>query len=80
MDETPRAPVMQYRQCPFPSLGAILMQDDLVALFAYDRWDNTKVLDACRKLTAEHRLQFLSKAAGGHCWLTLVESREGGSR
>jgi uncharacterized damage-inducible protein DinB len=29
------------------------MQDDLVALFAYDRWANTKVLDACRKLTAE---------------------------
>src|SRR2546421_2727330 len=33
--------------------GAILMQDDLAALFAYDRWANTKVLDACRKLTAE---------------------------
>ena len=29
------------------------MQDDLVALFAYDRWANTKVLDACRKLSAE---------------------------
>jgi uncharacterized damage-inducible protein DinB len=29
------------------------MQDDLVALFAYDRWANNKVLDACRKLTAE---------------------------
>jgi uncharacterized damage-inducible protein DinB len=29
------------------------MQDDIVALFAYDRWANTKVLDACRKLTAE---------------------------
>ena len=28
------------------------MQDDVVALFAYDRWANTKVLDACRKLTA----------------------------
>jgi uncharacterized damage-inducible protein DinB len=24
-----------------------------VALFAYDRWANTKALDACRKLTAE---------------------------
>jgi uncharacterized damage-inducible protein DinB len=24
-----------------------------VALFAYDRWANTKVFDACRKLTAE---------------------------
>ena len=29
------------------------MQDDVVALFAYDRWANPKVLDACRKLTAE---------------------------
>jgi uncharacterized damage-inducible protein DinB len=29
------------------------MQDDVVALFTYDRWANTKVLDACRKLTAE---------------------------
>jgi uncharacterized damage-inducible protein DinB len=29
------------------------MQDDVVVLFAYDRWANTKVLDACRKLTAD---------------------------
>ena len=29
------------------------MQDDIVALFAYDRWANRKILDACRKLTAE---------------------------
>jgi uncharacterized damage-inducible protein DinB len=29
------------------------MQDDIVALFAYERWANRKVLDACRKLTAE---------------------------
>jgi uncharacterized damage-inducible protein DinB len=29
------------------------VQDDVVALFAYDRWANTKVLEACRKLTAE---------------------------
>ena len=29
------------------------MQDDIVALCAYDRWANRKVLDACRKLTAE---------------------------
>ena len=29
------------------------MQDDIVALFAYDRWANTKMLDACRKLTAQ---------------------------
>ncbi len=29
------------------------MQDDVVALFKYDRWANIKVLDACRELTAE---------------------------
>ena len=29
------------------------MQDDVVALFAYDRWANNKIFDACRKLTAE---------------------------
>ena len=29
------------------------MQDDIVALFAYDRWANRRVLDACSKLTAE---------------------------
>ena len=29
------------------------MQDDVVALFAYDRWANCKVVDACRNLTAE---------------------------
>ncbi len=29
------------------------MQDEIVALFAYDRWANRKMFDACRKLTAE---------------------------
>jgi uncharacterized damage-inducible protein DinB len=29
------------------------MQDDFVALFAYDRWANARSFDACRKLTAE---------------------------
>jgi uncharacterized damage-inducible protein DinB len=29
------------------------MQDDVVALFTFDRWANRKILDACRKLTAE---------------------------
>ena len=29
------------------------MQDDVVALFAYDRWATRKVLDACRQLTAQ---------------------------
>src|SRR5712671_4965607 len=38
---------------PLPSPGEILMQDDVVALFAYERWANRKVLDACRELTAE---------------------------
>src|SRR4051812_27455138 len=38
---------------PLSSPGEILMQDDIVALFEYDRWANRKVLDACRKLTAE---------------------------
>jgi uncharacterized damage-inducible protein DinB len=30
-----------------------IMQDDVATLFTYDRWANTKVLDACRILTAE---------------------------
>ena len=38
------------------------MQDDVVALFAYDRWANTKVLDACRKLTAA---QYVAEPAPG---------------
>ena len=29
------------------------MQDDVAALFAYDRWANARALDACRRLTAE---------------------------
>jgi uncharacterized damage-inducible protein DinB len=29
------------------------VQDDIVALFAYDRWANRKVLEGCRQLTAE---------------------------
>src|SRR5947209_2858707 len=43
---TPTPPLSRPRRAP-------QMQDDVVALFAYDRWANTKVLDACRKLTAE---------------------------
>ena len=38
------------------------MQDDVVALFAYDRWANRKVFDACRKLTAE---QYVAEPAPG---------------
>lgn len=38
------------------------MHDDIVALFAYDRWANRKVLDACRKLTAE---QFVAEPVPG---------------
>src|SRR5262249_56310396 len=52
-DVRPGLSARHYLQCPCPSPGEILMQDDVVALFAYDRWANTKVLDACRKLTAE---------------------------
>jgi uncharacterized damage-inducible protein DinB len=38
------------------------MQDDIAAVFAYDRWANRKVLDACRKLTAE---QYLAEPVPG---------------
>jgi uncharacterized damage-inducible protein DinB len=38
------------------------MQDDIAALFAYDRWANTKVLDACRKLSAE---QYIAEPVPG---------------
>ena len=38
------------------------MQDDFVALFAYERWSNHKVLDACRKLTGE---QYVAEPAPG---------------
>src|SRR5208282_1029820 len=42
--------------------GGFLMQDDIVALFAYDRWANHKILDACRKLTAE---QYVAEPGSG---------------
>ena len=42
------------------------MQDDFVALFAFDRWANTKILDACRKLTAE---QYVAEPVPG--WSSL---------
>ena len=29
------------------------MQDDFTSLFAFNRWANAKMLDACRKLTSE---------------------------
>jgi uncharacterized damage-inducible protein DinB len=38
------------------------VQDNVEALFAYDRWANLKVLDACRKLTAE---QYLAEPVPG---------------
>ena len=38
------------------------MQDDVVALFAYDRWANSRVFDACRQLTAE---QYVAEPAPG---------------
>ena len=42
------------------------MQDDIVALFAYDRWANTEVLDSCRRLTAE---QYAAEPVPG--WLSV---------
>ena len=38
------------------------MQDEIEVLFLYDRWANRKVLDACRKLTAE---QFVAEPVPG---------------
>jgi uncharacterized damage-inducible protein DinB len=38
------------------------MPDDIPTLFAYDRWANDKVLDACRNLTAE---QYVAEPAPG---------------
>ena len=29
------------------------MQDDFASLFAFNRWANSKMLDACRKLSPE---------------------------
>ena len=49
-----------------PTLGEMLMQDDIVALFAYDRWANGIVLDACRKLTPE---QYVAEPVPG--WLSV---------
>jgi uncharacterized damage-inducible protein DinB len=42
------------------------MQDDVVALFAYDRWANARVFEACRKLTAE---QYVAEPVPG--WLSV---------
>ncbi|MBI3861577.1 MAG: DinB family protein [Planctomycetia bacterium] len=38
------------------------MQDDIVALFEFDRWANARVFDACRKLTAE---QYVAEPVAG---------------
>ena len=43
--------MLSMTECEGP--GEMHIQDDFVALFAYERWANRKVLDACRKLTAE---------------------------
>jgi uncharacterized damage-inducible protein DinB len=40
----------------------ILMQDDVAALLAYDRWANSNVLDACRGLTAQ---QYVAEPVSG---------------
>ena len=41
------------------------MQDDIVALFAYDRWANRKVLDACRQLEIDTPTLPTSPATSG---------------
>jgi hypothetical protein len=33
--------------------GTAGLQDDFASLFAFNRWANSKMLDACRKLTPE---------------------------
>ena len=38
------------------------MQDDFTSLFAFNRWANAKMLDACRKLTPE---QYVAEPAPG---------------
>lgn len=38
------------------------MQDDVVALFAFDRWANARMFEACRKLTAA---QFVAEVVPG---------------
>jgi uncharacterized damage-inducible protein DinB len=38
------------------------MNDDFVSLFAYNRWCDRRVLDACRKLTAE---QYIAEPVSG---------------
>jgi uncharacterized damage-inducible protein DinB len=38
------------------------MRDDFVSLYAYDRWANEKILDACRRLSAE---QFTTEPVPG---------------
>src|SRR5947209_18245053 len=44
---------IEYFRKSFYSKGDHLMQDDFVSLFAFNRWANEKMLDACRKLTPE---------------------------
>ena len=40
------------------------MQDDFASLFAFNRWANAKMLDACRKLTLE---QYVAEPESGWC-------------
>jgi uncharacterized damage-inducible protein DinB len=57
-----RAPPNNMTIITLPRPGEFLVQDDIVALFAYDRWANRKVFDACRKLTA---LQYVAEPVPG---------------
>jgi uncharacterized damage-inducible protein DinB len=45
------------------------MNDNIASLFAYNRWADRRVLDACRKLTAE---QYVTEPAPG--WSTVRSS------
>jgi uncharacterized damage-inducible protein DinB len=45
-----------------PTLGEMRVQDDIAALFAYDWWANSRVLDACRKLTPK---QYVAEPVSG---------------
>src|SRR5262245_48782301 len=41
------------RTMPLSHSRREIMQDDYVSLFAFNRWANARMLDACRKLTPE---------------------------
>ena len=48
------------------------MNDDLVSLFAYNRWADRRMLDACRKLSPE---QYAAEPAAAKKLLSVGESK-----